>query len=204
MNLPKLLFCFAILALVVLLFSSPTRSFADTYSIQPLDKDAMSLYGMDDLGHIVFLRVDSSPCGPTAITCYETIPGGNQFDYSSVAPTFAWDFAAANCSSLQLPLEPCTVSDNGRTAVIAVGQPADSLSVYSGSNPPQLLQTGFFVRFAINGVGDVVFDDGFADEWYLAKDLDPVPEPTSILLLGTGAMALAGMVTRRRGTPILR
>ena len=203
MNLPKLLFCFAILAPVVLLSSSPTRLFADTYSIQGLDKDVSILYGMDDFGHIVFLRNDPSPCGRTADTCYETFSGGSEI-LSSVAPTFAWDYAATGCSSIQLPLEPCTVSDNGRTAVIAIGQGPETLSVYSGSNPPQLVTTGFFVRFAINGVGDIVFDDGFIDEWYLAKDLDPVPEPTSILFLGTGAIALAGMVTRRWGNQIIR
>jgi hypothetical protein len=214
MKLSKLLFCVATLAPIVSLSSSPARLLADTYTIQSLDNDAgRYFYGMDDSGHVVFLRGDTFLCGPAASACYETISEGSLFDYSSVAPTFAWDYVAGTCVYPQPFSAPCTISNNGRTAVIAGGQSQETLSVYSGSNPPQLLlTTGFGGIFAMNGLGDIVFDNGTVDGWYEAIDLSTapaissasapvpadVPEPTSILLLGTGVIAFAGMVLRRK------
>ena len=205
MNLSKLLFCFATFALFFSLPWSPDRLLADTYTIQSLDNDAgRYFYGMDDSGHVVFLRFDTFLCGPAADTCYETLSGGSVVGYSSVAPTFAWDFAAGTCVFPQPFSAPCTISNNGRTAVIAAAPAEESLSVFSGSNPPQLLLiAGFAGTFAINGVGDIVFDNGTLDEWYDAIDLStasaaPIPEPVGILLLATGAIAFAALVPRRK------
>jgi len=58
---------------------------------------------------------------------------------------------------------------------------------------------------AMNGLGDIVFDDGFNDIAYYAVDLDTLaatPEPSSLLLLATGALALAAFVTFRRNVHV--
>jgi hypothetical protein len=79
----------------------------------------------------------------------------------------------------------------------------------------QLVTGGFFtLSLHMNGNGDIVFDDGRLDEWFEAIDLsnvptlslasafvpapEPTPEPASILLLGTGAIVVAGMVLNRK------
>jgi hypothetical protein len=198
----KLPFCVAIAALFFLQLSAPTASHADTYQIVGLGIDNVQFYGMDDSGHVV-LYASFFSCGDPSQGCYEDFLNGLPVGRTSVAPTYTWDYAAGTCVFPQPNSVPCTISDNGRTAGIAVLQPfEDTLFVYSGSNPPQLLVTAHGIGgiFAMNGVGDIVFDNQNVDEWYEAVDLTtaPIPEPASILLLGTGAIALAGMSLRRK------
>jgi hypothetical protein len=132
MRLPSLLskfpFCIAIAALLFLQFSAAT-SRADTYKIVDLGPDNLQFYGMDDSGHAVFI---SANCGNPEQQCYVDFLNGTRVGETAVAPTFAWDYTAAYCSSLP----PCTISKNGRTAVIA-SEPTDEdgLFVESGGNP---------------------------------------------------------------------
>jgi hypothetical protein len=122
---------------------------------------------------------------------------------TSGPPAYAWDYVAGTCVFPRPASAPCTITNNGRTADIEVLQPyADTLFVDSGSNPPQLIVTSVGIGgiFAMDGLGDIVFDNQNVDVWYEAIDLTTAstPEPASILLLGTGAIAVAGMVTRRK------
>jgi hypothetical protein len=203
MNLSKLLFTFATVAPIVLLPSLPHRLLADTYSLQRLDTDSGRIfYGMDDSRHVVFSLENTDACGFTANTCYETFSDGSFLGRSTVAPAFAYDYVAGACLFPQPLSLPCGITNNGRIAVIAAAPLGEeTLSVSSGSNPAQLLYTtGFGPRFALNGVGDIVFDDGLLDEWYDAVDLStaPIPEPASIFLLATGAITLALAPRRNR------
>jgi len=74
--------------------------------------------------------------------------------------------------------------------------------IYAGAASPQLVASGFFTGpLYVNSLGDIVYDNGGLNEWYEAIDLTTtaaVPEPSSLLLFGTGALALAGFVTFRR------
>jgi len=201
MRLSKLPFCVAIAALFVLLFSAPTASHADTYQIVGLGIDNVLFYGMDDSGHVVFSAPFS--CGDPSQGCYESFLNGTPVSRTSVPPAYAWDYVAGSCVFPRPASAPCLISNNGRTAGIEVLQPfADTVFVSSGSNPPQLIVTSVGIGgiFAMDGLGDIVFDNQNLDEWYEAIDLTTAstPEPTSILLLGTGTIALAGMVLRRK------
>jgi hypothetical protein len=196
MRLSKLSFCIATVALLFLQFSPPAH--ADTFQIVALSNDNVGFYGMDDSGHVVLLA-NGFGCGNSTVQCYEDFLNGMLVSETGVAPTLAWDYSEDNCG-----LPPCTISKDGRSAVIVSEPPGDGLFVGLGSNPPQLLTVGGFsgTHFAMNGLGDIVFDDGNADEWFEAIDLStaPVPETTSILLLGTGAISLARLIPRRKRT----
>jgi hypothetical protein len=205
MRLPKFSLPFAIAALIAVPFAAPTRSFADTYSVLGIETDtAHYFYGMDDLGHVTF-SVGFDPslfhCGPSALTCYETLTNGADPIYTVSAPTYAWDYSATNACFL-LPFGPCSATDDGRTvSYTGEGGLSRILSVSSGSNPPVILPDSFNLTYviAIDGTGDVLYDDGFGDIWYEAIDLNTItPEPGSIVLLSTGVLALATMFTLRR------
>jgi len=202
MRLAKLPFCFAVAALFFLQFSAPTASYADTYQIVGLGIDNVQFYGMDDSGHVVFSASSGVLCGGYSV-CY----GSDANGWSGIAPALAYD----NGSGCSITLPPGTsdlasVCNNGRDAFYGYESGNGGIEgLYSGSNPPQLITSDFFnLALHMNGNGDIVFDNGRVDEWEEAIDLStvPVPEPTSILLLGTGAIAIAGIVTRRkRGSP---
>jgi hypothetical protein len=211
MRLSRLPFCVAIAALFFLQFSAPAASHADTYQIVGLNIDNVQFYGMDDSGHVVF-STSNSYCGGQYSVCY-----GHDGDWSGVAPAFSWD-NGVGCSPTLPPgtSDLAAVCNNGRVAFYGYesgNYPLEGL--YSGSNPLQLVTSGFFTSSVhMNGLGDIVFDNGYLDEWYEAIDLstapalslasvsapvsEPVSEPASILLLGTGAIALVGMSLRRK------
>lgn len=180
-------------------FLSPKVSHADTYSIVPLIGDGPDrLYGMDDVGHVVFSFPD---CGPGGAACYAIYLNGVASVLSTTtAPAYSWDYATAPCS---IALLPCSVSKNGRTAFISIEGDGirQDLFVSSGTGPAQLLlRTDGFVNLAIDGSGDIVFDNGALSEWYEALDVTaiPTPEPSTLLLLATALLALGGFATFRR------
>ena len=212
MRLSKLPFCIAITALFFLQFSAPTASHADTYQIVGLGIDNVQFYGMDDSGHVVF-STGNSYCGGQYSVCY----GSDANGWSGVAPAYSWD-NGVGCTPTLPPgtSDLAAVCNNGRVAFYGVEPGNGPLEgLYSGSNPPQFVTSGFFTGSVhMNSLGDIVFDNGNLDEWFEAIDLstapalslasvsapvtEPVPELASILLVGTGAIAFAGMSQRRK------
>lgn len=185
-----------LLSLITFLLS--TQLFANTYNVQWLDSDAgRYFYGMDDIGHTVFLRTDTNFCSSSYSDCYETFSDGSLVGFSSAAPTFNWDFVKGACDFAN-PY-PCSLSDNGNSVVMASFD-----TVYYGTNLSQVLHgMGFGGIFAINGVGDIVLDDEFGDLWL--EIIDPpsppaVPEPSSIVLIGLGVIASVKTWRRHRGS----
>jgi hypothetical protein len=216
LKLPRLLPILAVVALTTLQFGTPRPAHADTYQLAVLGSDSeYFFYGMDDAGDVVFSLSNTAFCGPYADGCYatgNTLPGGSTVDagLTTNSPGLYYDFTRGICVSPQPYSSPCIIGDNGRSAeIIKDPMGLEDLLAFSGSAAPQqLYHGGFGGIFAINGLGDIVFDDGIFDEWYEAIDLSTVsqatsppllaaPEPSTLLLLTTGILAL-GLTFRHR------
>src|SRR5438067_4429914 len=169
--------CFVVAVLCVLAsqFVSPSLSHADAYSVLSLQSDnGYFLYGMDDAGHVVFDR--PSGCDLSGNTCYYTFLNGLSIGTTLTAPVYTWDYATVPCFA-----PPCSVSKNGRTASFSYENDGSTqdLFVSSGADPDHLLERmhGVAGLLAINGVGDIVFDNGALDEWFEAINVSAVPAP---------------------------
>ncbi len=194
-----------IAALMALLFTAPASLLADTYQILNLGTDAnWFFYGMDDSGTAV-LRAESGPFSCSlSLPCYNTFVNGASTGYTTTAPTLGYD-NGFSCTPI-LPAGATSqraVCNNGRqgfSGFLSSGQelpnvytgpdsasgPLTELQAYSGEGP-----------IFMNSQGDLVWDDHFSETFVEAIDLTQIPEPGSILLLGTGIIAAAGSMRRR-------
>ena len=173
------------------------RAKADTFTLTFLDSDqARFFYGMDDSGHVV-INV-SAYC---VRDCYEVFTNGVRVPGTvSSPPVLSYDngtpCSPAVPAGTNLLHGVCNGSLDAFTGYLPGGH---FPGVYFG--PPSSLTTvsGFGEGFVfMNSLGDIVYDDHFSESWMLATRVpDPVPEPSSFVLLGTGVLAAVGVVRRR-------
>jgi hypothetical protein len=205
MRVSKLRFSLGIAALVVVLFATPARSYADTYQIFNLGSDqGYFFYGMDDSGDVVLDYPNGGPACNNS-TCYYTFLNGTSTGFSGTVPSLTPDNGTPCAPSLPSGGSVLHgVCNNGRVAFTGFLTTAQVMpGVFTGTNADPAAYTlgpaqngdGFIF---MNSQGDVVYDDVFAEDWFEAVDLTTeTPEPNSIFLLGTGALAVAATMRRR-------
>ena len=190
--------------LVALLFGVPFRASADVYQLVDLGSSfGNDVVGLTSTGDVVVHYFIASPgvledkwglfTRDGAVTFFDTKPalsydnGGNPCN-NSVLPIRIDDGALRNCNNGRVAFTYAGVFQLWE-APDPVGGPAPSdevtLVYNSGGVNPLLM----------NAEGDLAF--GTFDRNYVAYDLGPTPEPSSLLLLATGALG-SGVVLRRR------
>jgi hypothetical protein len=206
----------AFTALAALPSLFPATALADTYQIYNLgDANADTPFGITASGAVV---VQAPNYGPGGDFLYQTYIDGELTSTSATIPTLDYDDGT-----------PCTPTvASGVTWNPAVGQtrcngshevyfglfPDDARGIFTGSGDSDYLAESSILTAAggsldlviMNASGDFAWSDGLNDSIFEAVDLTttnpPVPEPSSLLLLATGALTLipgvTGAIRRRR------
>ena len=203
------------LTLTLLLAAAP-RSFADAYSLTVIEHtDKEAFIGMDSASDFIVNRSNTlggSTCGTTAhaTSCYETFyAGGSNSVFTADAPNFAFDNGSPCTPSLagfNFSSGVCNGTHYLASGIYTRPGNQDLRGIWGGPNPDPVqnyLSNGILAGAFMNASGDAVFIDTYNDTLVFARDLSTsvTPEPTSLALLGTGALALLGAV-RRRALPL--
>lgn len=195
----------ATLAVAALLLIASKPSYGDTYQIFDLgSENGHNLYGIDSSGAVVTLDpYGSSP--PYFV--YRTWVNGVVVDTSFTPPTLDYDDGVSCTPTVSTGVAPgpgngrCNNGHEVYLGLYAKGTPPlDSYGIFTGPNLSDLLTShGTLDSPMINSSGDIAWVDGLDEEFYMAIDLTTraVPEPGTLVLLGTGALASIGALRRR-------
>jgi hypothetical protein len=192
-------------ALIAVLFAAPTSSFADQFKVFNLTTDDITFLGLSSNGTAYFDSILPG-CGGPSDTCYYAYSNGTLISTSFVASTFTLDDGTPCTPTVPSGTQLVNgICNNGLDAYSAKFDSLPYANVYWGTAFQDIWgSSGPFAAsprlFALNSVGDIVFDDEANDNWYEAIDLttSSVPEPSGILLLATGLFALLATTRYRR------
>jgi hypothetical protein len=194
----------AVAAFAIVFFASPSPSHADSYTFFDLGS---ANNGRDPLGITSTGTVVISTSG----LLFETYTNGALVASSTTNPNLVFDNGSSCSPSVSGAIGAANVSFaacNGTREVFSTNNLAPSPfenSIFDGPDPGDFVASHMVDdAFRLNASGDFLFiadqnifpSDG---EIFEAIDLStlPTPEPGSIFLLGTGALAAAGAMRRR-------
>ena len=182
---------------VIVLASGWKPALADVFTILNLGvANSNSVVGIDTAGDVVIQG--QTLCG-TLTNCYKTYVNGVLSSISATLPPLSYDNGTPCTPSVPPDLFPIGgVCNNSRFAFYNPLGETTPAGVYTGN--PIVMVNGPTVDGPIflNGSGDFAWTDGLHETNWEAVSLGPsVPEPSTIVLLATGALSLAG-ATRRR------
>lgn len=183
-------------------FSTSKRAFADTYQEFILWSDNVSFYGMDNSGNVALNA--SAFC---STTCYDTFHDGVVTGLLVASPGLVVNDSGTLCTPAVPPGGSVIagVCNNGKDSFTGFLEPISMQprpGLYAGSFPD--IATVHSPEFGgggggifLNSLGDIVVDDVFTDDWYFFQNTSTVPEPSSIVLIATGALGLLEGMRRR-------
>jgi hypothetical protein len=205
----KKTYIFAVILMAAVFLLTAVSAFADTFEINVISyTQSEDFYGIDATGDFVVNVSNqlefSASCGgvQNASSCFETYYVGQQSPvFSTVAPSLNYD-DGSKCSVSVGGGLISGVCNNGYD--IFGGFIGSQRGVWTGDNPStDFLMNGSFDGGFINSNGDAVFIDGLNDTLVSVVDVStdpaPVPEPESLIFVGTGLLAVFGTVRRRMG-----
>ena len=210
MKTSKLCLSAAVLAIAALQSTLPTPALADTFQFFNLgDANDHNIVGIDTSGAVVI----SSPTGPHFDLLYQTYVGGIIINSSATIPNLIYDNGTPCTPTVSAPITWTpglgqTRCNNGHevyfgTFPVPPPNPFGE-GIFTGPNltdrltdpADPMIAASSLDPVVMNASGDFAWVDGLDETIFEAIDTT-VPEPGSIFLLGTGALAAAEAMRRR-------